>query len=193
LWDPTYVETSWITKDNTHGEPINMLTRLKKGVEQFYPGTKIAITEYNYGGGDHISGAIAEADVLGILGREGIFAACWWPESDNTEFTDAAFEMYMKHFGNVSINAKTDDGAASSVYASVDARDPSSASIVLINKTDHPISADLNFANDTKFTKCEVFELTSESAQVQSRGARSLDDQRCQMPAMSVTMLRLSR
>src|SRR4029079_16994658 len=34
LWDPTYVETSWITKDNTDGEPINMLTRLKKDVEQ---------------------------------------------------------------------------------------------------------------------------------------------------------------
>ena len=39
---------------------------------------KIAITEYNYGGNNHISGAIAQADVLGIFGREGVFAANFW-------------------------------------------------------------------------------------------------------------------
>ena len=193
LWDPTYVETSWITKDNTHGEPINMLTRLKKDVEQFYSGTKIAVTEYNYGGGDHISGAIAQADVLGIFGREGIFAACLWPESENTEFIDAAFEIYLKHFGDTSVSAKTDDAAATSVYASVDSRDPSRMSIVLINKTAHTITADLNIAGDAKFTKCATFQLTDVAATPKSLGERTFGDRRCELPAFSVTMLELSR
>jgi hypothetical protein len=192
LWDPTYVETSWITKDNTHGQPIVMLTRLKRDVEQFYPGTKIAITEYNYGGGDHISGGIAQADVLGIFAREGIFAACWWPESEKTEFIDAAFEIYLKHFGDTSVRATTNDVAATSVYASVDSRDPSRMSIVLINKTDHMISAELNIAGDKKFAKYEMVQLTSKSGTLETRGERPLNDHQCEMPAMSVIVLKLS-
>ena len=39
------------------------------------PDSKLAITEYNYGAGNHISGAIAQADVLGIFGRQELFAA----------------------------------------------------------------------------------------------------------------------
>ena len=36
----------------------------------FYPGTKLAITEYNWGGLDDINGSLAQADILGIFGRE---------------------------------------------------------------------------------------------------------------------------
>ena len=77
LWDPTYVEKSWITKQSTHG-PIRLLPRLQEKIDKHYPGTRLAITEYNYGGGADISGAIAQADVLGIFGREGVFAAALW-------------------------------------------------------------------------------------------------------------------
>jgi hypothetical protein len=90
LWDPTYVEKSWITKDSTEGQPIQLLPRLRKDIETNYPGTKVAITEYNYGGGDDISGAIAEADVLGIFGRQGVFCANWWDLGTGKKFVDAA-------------------------------------------------------------------------------------------------------
>ncbi len=43
-----------------------------------YPGTKLAMTEYNFGAGDHISGGLAQADVLGIFGREGLYLANYW-------------------------------------------------------------------------------------------------------------------
>ena len=39
-----------------------------------YPGTKLSISEYNYGAGGDISGGIAQADVLGVFGREGLFS-----------------------------------------------------------------------------------------------------------------------
>ena len=58
LWDPTYIETSWITQDAGVGA-IRLLPRLHEKIAAHYPGTQLAITEYNYGGGDHISGAIA--------------------------------------------------------------------------------------------------------------------------------------
>ncbi|MBC8106590.1 MAG: endoglucanase A [Anaerolineae bacterium] len=202
LWDPTYVETSWITKDSTQGKPIAMIPRLKNDVEQFYPGTKIAITEYNYGGADHISGAIAQADVLGIFGQQGIFAACWWPESDKTDFIENAFDMYQNydgkggHFGDQSIAATSDDIATASVYASVDEKDPSVMTIVLINRSDTDVTGELSIKHATPLIKVETFQLTSAAAKINSLGQTELKKPNhlsSTLPAYSVTTLRLSR
>jgi hypothetical protein len=49
-----------------------------------YPGTKTAITEYNWGALNDITGAIAQADLLGIFGREGLdLATIWSPPNPN--------------------------------------------------------------------------------------------------------------
>ena len=93
-----------------------------------YPGTKLAITEYNYGGANHISGGIAQADVLGIFGREGLFAANAVAAGRRTTTSSTArFEMFRNYdgangsFGDTSIRATNSDVANASVYASVDA------------------------------------------------------------------------
>ncbi|HMP07701.1 MAG TPA: glycoside hydrolase family 44 protein, partial [Lacipirellulaceae bacterium] len=100
LWDETYVENSWIT-NCCSGGPIKLLKHLQRDVADFNPGTKIAITEYNYGGGRHISGGVAQADVLGIFGREGVFAATLWPLASGaqSQFTAGAFKMYLDYDG----------------------------------------------------------------------------------------------
>ena len=41
-------------------------------MNQYAPGLKVAITEYNWGADNHINGATTQADILGILGREGV-------------------------------------------------------------------------------------------------------------------------
>src|ERR1039458_4915035 len=155
LWDPTYTETSWITKASTHG-PIELLPRLKRKIEQNYPGTKLAITEYDYGGGRNISGGIAEADVLGIFGREGVFAAALWP-TRNIPFTGAGFDMFRNFdgkngaFGDTSIHAESDNYVDSSIYASLDSTDHNRMVIVAINKTDHSLNAAIDIANAAAF------------------------------------------
>src|SRR4029078_11004530 len=88
LWDPSYVETSWIAQDAGVGA-IRLLPRLREKIAAHYPGTPVAITEYNYGGGGDGSGALAEADVLGIFGREGVFAAALWDLAGSHAFQDA--------------------------------------------------------------------------------------------------------
>jgi hypothetical protein len=50
LWDPTYVENSWITNDYLGG-PIELLPTVQGRIDAHYPGTGIALTEWNYGGG----------------------------------------------------------------------------------------------------------------------------------------------
>src|ERR1019366_5993457 len=72
LWDMTYTETSWITQSSTNG-PITLIPREMQKIAQTYPGTKLSFSEWNYGGGTDISGAIASADVLGIFGSYGVF------------------------------------------------------------------------------------------------------------------------
>ncbi|MES1164140.1 MAG: glycoside hydrolase family 44 protein, partial [Verrucomicrobiota bacterium] len=81
LWDPTYNENNWIAQ-NIPGA-IMLIPRLKQKIAAHYPGTKLAFSEYTFGGGSDISGGMAEADVLGIFGREGVDMATAWNWSDS--------------------------------------------------------------------------------------------------------------
>jgi hypothetical protein len=166
LWDPTYTETSWITQWSTGG-PIALLPRLRDKIAANDPGMGVAITEYNYGAGGDISGGIAQADVLGILGREGVFAAAEWPLAADESFIAAAFAMYRDFdagggaFGDTSVHAETDDVAGTSVYASVDAGDPGRLVVVALNKTAAPVAVSLSLANAGPILAAHVYQLTA--------------------------------
>src|SRR5581483_8266997 len=73
FWDTNYVDPSWINS------VIMLIPRMKNWVATYYPGTKLGITEYNWGAEKSINGATTEADILGIFGREGLdLATRWW-------------------------------------------------------------------------------------------------------------------
>lgn len=150
LWDPTYVETSWITQ-STGGKPIKLLPMLHEKIDKFYPGTKLAITEYNYGGGKEISGAIAEADVLGIFGRYGVFAAANWGVSSADVGELDGFRAYRNFdgagstFGDVGLAVTGANAELSSVYAAVDSKQPKRLTLVVINKTTMPSTFRIGF------------------------------------------------
>lgn len=125
LYDPNYEEPSWIVRDVLH-EPIHLLPRLRRTIRAHYPGTKLSITEYNYGGGGDISGAVAQADVLGAYGRHGVHAAAFWELwRQPTEYIVAAFNVFRKPgdlppFGDTSIPAESSNVEKVGVWASVD-------------------------------------------------------------------------
>ena len=166
LWDANYKEDSWIARDALHG-PVNLLHRLKEQIARHYPGTKLAITEYNYGGGGDISGGIAQADVLGIFGREGVFAANYWPLGGNDAYVYGAFAMFRNFdgkggkFGDTSVMAETSDSARASVYASVDKADPQRLVVVALNKTNAPLPVDLALSAPGVYTQAVSYRLTS--------------------------------
>ena len=122
---------------------------MKEKIAAHYPGTRLAITEYHYGGGDHISGGLAQADVLGILGREDVFAAALWDMPGGARFIDAAFLAFTDYdgrgarFGDTSVSATTSNLASSSVYASVDEGRAARVVVVALNKTPGPLAAEL--------------------------------------------------
>jgi len=172
LWDTTYTENSWITQFSTNG-PIRLLPRLQEKIDANYPGTRLAITEYNYGAANHISGAIAQADVLGTFGREGVFAANLWRLVSNNNFLYGAFEVYRNYdganstFGNTNIRATNSDIVNASVYASVDTGTPGRMVIVCINKSDSAQTAGIAVTHTVQFNKAEVYQLTAASSSPQ--------------------------
>lgn len=171
LWDESYIENSWITQAT--GNPICLIPWLRVKIDQCYPGTKLAFTEYYYGGGNHISGAIAQADVLGILGRDNVFAASLWPIGEENDFIYGAMDMYRNYdgnhgsFGDISIDAVTADIEKTSVYASLDSQNPGRMVVIAINKTEEAIRADIRIENSEGFNYAEVYQLTASSSSPQ--------------------------
>ena len=145
LWDPTYVDESWI------GEPVMLIPRMKAWVDQYYPGTKLAITEYNFGALDNINGALAQADVLGIFGREGLDLAALWGPPSADEPGAFAFRMYRNYdgsgsaFGETSVQATSTDQEQLAVYAAL--RSDGALTMMVINKTKDTLNSPITIQN----------------------------------------------
>src|SRR5262245_57041979 len=78
LWDPNYVDESWIASTGINGGKVNLINMMKSWVNTYYPGTKLGITEYNWGAEGNMNGATTQADIWGIFGREGLDLANRW-------------------------------------------------------------------------------------------------------------------
>lgn len=171
LWDPSYVENSWITRDGLPDgdKAIRLLPRMQAKIDAKYPGTKLAITEYNFRGGQHISGAIAQADALGVFGRYGLFAASRWQQDPEEPFAEAAFKMYRgfdgagANFGDVSMAATSSDVSSVAVYASQDSTSPGRAVVVAINRSG--AFQDVALQGLSLSGAAHVYRITAEAAQ----------------------------
>jgi hypothetical protein len=201
LWDSTYTETSWITGCCSSG-PIQLLNRVQRDIDDFNPGTKIGVSEYNYGGTNDISGGIAEADALGIFGQRGVFDANMWPDGSdaNMQYASGAFKMYLNYngtggkFGDTSVSAAVGTGeiANSSVYASLDSTNPNRMIVMAINRTTAVKTAAISLTYDRVFDHAEVYQLTSTSpnpVRIADIGLDQLNAFDYSMPAYSVTTL----
>ena len=197
LWDDTYTETSWIT-DAIGKKPIRLIPLMLEKIAAHSPGTKLAFSEYHYGGANHISGGIAEADALGVFGREGVFMATEYPLQSTEDFIYGGFAMFRNFdgqrgaFGDTSIAATTTDNAKSSVYASLDTAHPGRMVVVAINKTRAAVNASVKIAYGTSLTKATAYQLTSASKTPALVAAPPTPN--CQaflyaMPPMSVTTI----
>lgn len=141
LWDPTFADgTDWISRD-VLGGPIRILGRLQEKIDASYPGTRIAVTEYENGGWNHIAGTIAQADNLGIFGSRGVFAATFWPPYGTYDHALAGFRAFRGFdggsavFGDVSIPATSSDVSKVAVYASKDSSAAGRLVFVAINRS----------------------------------------------------------
>jgi hypothetical protein len=140
LWDATFKENSWIT-NSVLGGPIYILRRLQAKIDAANPGMKIAITEYENGGFNHIAGTIAQADNLGVFGSEGVFAANFWPPGGTYSYALAGFRAFRgfdgasANFGDTSLQTSSSSVKDVVVYASSDSATPGRFVFVAINRS----------------------------------------------------------
>jgi hypothetical protein len=76
-----------------------VIPALKKIVDESYPGTKLAIDEYDTGSPEHYHGALLRAAVLGIFMQEDLYMAQNWHQTDATKFTYFAQKFYGNYDG----------------------------------------------------------------------------------------------
>ena len=135
LWDPTYIEDSWIGQ---WFSPVAILVYLQDAIASYFAGTQLAITEYDYGAPDHISGGIAQVDALGIFGRFKVYFGSKWGAVD--EYIRSAYRLYLDYdgvggqFGDLAVAATTADIENTSLYAALSDDQPSRLHLVLVNK-----------------------------------------------------------
>ncbi|HMC68817.1 MAG TPA: glycoside hydrolase family 44 protein, partial [Mycobacteriales bacterium] len=162
LWDPSYADESWIS-DMGMGA-VELIPRMRQWVADNYPGTRTSISEYNWGGLESMNGALAQADVLGIFGREGLDRAMLWAPPTTDQPGAFAFRIYRNYdghggrFGDVSVKATSADQSKLSVYAAQRSGD-GATTVVVVNKTSADLTAPLSLSGSTAAT-AHVFAYT---------------------------------
>jgi hypothetical protein len=145
LWDPTYVHEGWIN------EPVYLIPRMKQWIADNYPGTKTAITEYSWGAMGYLNGALAQADILGIFGREGLDLATLWDPPEADQPGAYAFRLYRNYdgaghgFGNTSVQALSTDQEKLAIYAAQRSED-NAVTVMVINKTADDLTTTVDLA-----------------------------------------------
>ena len=175
LSDPTFRDDGnsnpWIF--NELGQtPINILGRLQAKINAEFSGMKVAITEYENGGWNHISGTIAEADTLGIFGSQGVFAANFWPPNGTYSYALAGFRAFRgfdganASFGDTSLQATSSAVQNVMVYASLDSSMPGRVVFVAINRSS---AAKVTAINGQVLSgTAHLYQMTAASAQGQN-------------------------
>jgi hypothetical protein len=162
LWDTNYVDPSWINNI------IKLIPRMKGWVATNYPGTKIGITEYNWGAEGHINGATAQADIYGIFGREGLDLGTRWTTPATGSPTYNAMKMYRnydgaKHgFGDTSVylaNSVNPDNL--SAFAALRASDGAMTAMVINKQLLAAAVINIGLTNFLPAGTAQVWQLTS--------------------------------
>lgn len=165
--DHSYFDKNWY--------PRQMIPKLQKKIAAAYAGTGIAapelsFSEYNAGCETAISGGVAQADLLGIFGREGVFAATAWPlkcgsSGCGSNFLVAAYDLYRNYdangavVGDTAILASTSESKMTSVYAFTSSTNANAVDVVAINKNSSAQSVTITIANAPALTTATLYRL----------------------------------
>jgi len=198
LWDPKFVEDSWITAANGK-KAIQLLPWLNQSVADNYPDTQVSLSEWSYGGGKHISGAVAAADALGLYGQWGVgLAGVVSFSPDDEPYLIGAFEAYRnydgnKHtFGDTSVAASSSNVQRGSIYASIDKADPSRMVLVAINRYAFELEASVSVTSGSSYTSVTPYSIVAGQPDPTPGNAVSAsmpNEFELTLPAYSVTVL----
>jgi hypothetical protein len=175
FWDPTYTDPNlpqpnyttdpnYTSSCNTPLQSPQLIPMMQGWVAKDYPGTKIAIDEYNWGGLESINGAVTQADILGIFGAYGLDLGTFWPTSapSGQQPGVMAFAMYRNYdgakstFGDTALASTSANQGQLSVYGALRSSD-GKVTVMVINKTYGDLTATLSLPNLTSTGPAQAY------------------------------------
>jgi uncharacterized protein (TIGR03437 family) len=166
FWDPNYYPPGGGYEDATGAEQApQMVPRLRQWVADNYPGTKTAITEYSWGAMNSITGAIAQADIFGIFGRESLDYGTMWGTPNPTDPGAFAMKIFLNYdgngsqFGGTSVSATSDNSDVLSIFAAQ--RNDSALTVLVLNKTAGDLADTISLANFTPAGTAQVWQYSA--------------------------------
>ncbi|HEX8702342.1 MAG TPA: glycoside hydrolase family 44 protein [Myxococcaceae bacterium] len=189
LWDPSYTDETWIN------DRVQLIPRMRQWVNTYYPGTRIGITEYNWGAENHINGATAQADLLGIFGREGLDMAVRWGTPAASSPTYKAFKLYRNYdgqrstFGDMSVPALAPEPDTVSAYAALRSTDGALTLMVVNKQPSNSANLNVDLQGFTATGPVQVWQLTSANTLSRRADLRVMESRvATTVPAGSVTL-----
>lgn len=179
LYDPDYVENSWLQP--FMGKYFPFIPNIQKSIDKYYPGTKIAVSEYNLANiadekntGKSVVSAIAEAEALGCFADNNVYFATYWGTLPECPYVESAINLYTNYdgngadFGDTLVEAKTDDISLATAYASIDGDDDSNVTMVLSNKDmTKSENAEITLENSSsEYKSVVVYAVTQDSSDI---------------------------
>ena len=138
LWDRGYEQESWIHNTDCYS-PVALIPRVRGWIEKHNPGMEICLGEYNFGGGDNVTGGLAQCDVFGILARESVdLAFIWYSPSGSQQWAWQLFRSYDGRgsgFGDKLLEAQSENPDLSVFAARRTADD--AVTVAAVNKNLH--------------------------------------------------------
>ncbi|HEX8103140.1 MAG TPA: glycoside hydrolase family 44 protein [Solirubrobacteraceae bacterium] len=190
LWDPTYVDPSWIN------DKIALLPRMRQWVADDYPGTKLALSEYDLGvSGDAVVDTLIQADVLGIFARERLDLATMWGGPSAGDAEANAFRIYRNYdgkgarFGETWVRSASADQGKLAVYGAQRAAGDGAITAVVVNKTPTALTSRLTVAGARTAATAQRWEWTGGSIARGADVAVTAGAVDATYPARSLTLL----
>ncbi|MCB1541117.1 MAG: hypothetical protein KDJ25_09820 [Rhodoblastus sp.] len=147
LTESGFREESWVARalnraeDDRPGLPV--LPSLQRIIARRFPGTKLSISEFNYGLGKRIPSALALANALGRYATSGVYLATHW--GSLADLLNESYRLYREPdalgagFSGRSVSVRHAADDALSAFA---ADDGSALRLVLINRASREIAVE---------------------------------------------------
>lgn len=171
LWDKTWVDESWIA------DKIALLPRLQDLIDENYPGRRISIGEYNFGGERHISGGLALAESLGRFAQANVRSAYLWTYPPEHSFAQAGFWAFRNYDGQGATFERnyvpTQMAEDVSLFASRNETGDRLVAVALNLRADANVDADVELEGCGDYDQIRSFVLDGQAPKLTAQAAKA--------------------
>ena len=155
---------------------------MQESIDKYYPGTKLALTEYNLANiskesttGKSVISAIAETEALGAFADQGVYLATYWGTLSLCPYVTSAINLYTNYdgnggaFGDTLVESSSADLSKAAIFAAIDGSDDGEVTAVVSNKDkENTEKAVISLeGTDTDYQSAVVYAITQDSSDIQ--------------------------